>query len=73
MVDGVDVVKDLRKLRNEKRADIVGLIMHNPSGCGLSTRVGAGAEEAFFVVHHACAADYDHDRPRGGSHPGCAA
>ena len=56
MVDGVDVFKDLRKLRNEKRADIVGLIMHNPSGCGLSTRVGAEAEEAFFVVHHACAA-----------------
>ena len=27
-----------------------------PSGCGLSTRVGADAEEAYFVVHHSCAA-----------------
>ena len=56
MVDGVDGFKDVKKLRNEKRADIVGLIIDNPSGCGLSTRVGAGSEEAFFVVHHSCAA-----------------
>ena len=56
MVDGVDGFKDVKKLRNEKRADIVGLIIDNPSGCGLSTRVGAGPEEAFFVVHHSCAA-----------------
>ena len=56
MVDGAGVFKDLKKLRNEKRADIVGLILHSPTGCGLSTRVGPDAEEAFFVVHHACAA-----------------
>ncbi len=56
MVDGVGIFKDIKKLRNEKRADIVGLIIDNPSGCGQSTRVGADAEEAFFVVHHACAA-----------------
>jgi len=56
MVDGADGFKDVKKLRNEKRADIVGLIIDNPSGCGLSTRVGAGPEEAFFVVHHSCAA-----------------
>jgi len=31
------------------------LIVEDPSGCGLSTRVGASAEEAFFVVHHSCA------------------
>src|SRR5215471_8107673 len=56
MVDGVGVFKELKKLRNEKRADIVGLILDSPTGCGQSTRVGPDAEEAFFVVHHACAA-----------------
>src|SRR6185436_5449461 len=55
MVDGVGPFKDVKKLRDEKRADIVGLIIDNPSGCGLSTRVGAGPDEAFFVVHHSCA------------------
>jgi hypothetical protein len=56
MVDGVGIFKDVRHLRDEKRADIVGLILDDPSGCGLSTRVGADAEEAYFVVHHSCAA-----------------
>jgi Metallo-peptidase family M12 len=56
LVDGEGVFKNVRRLRNEKRADIVGLVLHSPTGCGLSTRVGAEAEEAFFVVHHACAA-----------------
>jgi len=55
MVDGVGVFKGVRKLRDDKRADVVGLIVDDPSGCGLSTRVGADAEEAFFVVHLACA------------------
>jgi len=56
MVDGVGVFKNLKKLRDEKRADIVGLVLDSPTGCGQSTRVGADAEEAYFVVHHACAA-----------------
>src|SRR5262245_19417257 len=56
LVDGRVAFKDIRRLRDEKRADIVGLIVDDPSGCGLSTRVGADAEEAFFVVHHSCAA-----------------
>ena len=55
MVDGKAPFGNVKKLRNEKRADIVGLVLHSPNGCGLSTRVGADAEEAFFVVHHACA------------------
>jgi hypothetical protein len=55
MVDGVGPFKDMKKLRNEKRADIVGLIIDNPTGCGLSTRIGPESDEAFFVVHHACA------------------
>jgi hypothetical protein len=46
----------VHRLRNEKRADIVGLMLEEPSGCGVSTRVGAGAEDAYFVVHHSCAA-----------------
>jgi hypothetical protein len=56
MVDGVGPFKNVKKLRNEQHADIVGLIVDDPTGCGLSTRVGAEAEEAYFVVHHACAA-----------------
>ena len=55
MVDGVGAFKNVRKLRDEKRADIVGLILDSPSGCGLSTRVGADSEEAFFIAHHSCA------------------
>jgi Metallo-peptidase family M12 len=56
MVDGEGVFAKVRKLRNEKRADIVALIVDDPSGCGLSTRVAADADEAYVVVHHACAA-----------------
>jgi len=56
LVDGKVAFKNIRRLRDEKRADVVGLIVEDPSGCGLSTRVGADAEEAFFVVHHSCAA-----------------
>ena len=55
MVDGDGVFAKVAALRNEKRADIVALIVDDPSGCGLSTRVAANAEEAFVVVHHACA------------------
>jgi hypothetical protein len=55
MVDGVGVFNEVHRLRDEKRADIVGLIIDDPSGCGLSTRVAPDAEEAFFVVHHSCA------------------
>ena len=55
MVDGLGPFKDVKKLRNEKRADIVGLIIDNPNGCGLSTRIGPESDQAFFVVHHACA------------------
>ena len=56
MVDGVGSFKALQKLRDEKKADIVGMIVDDPSGCGLSTRVAASSEEAYFVVHHSCAA-----------------
>lgn len=56
MVDGEGVFSGVRRLRNEKRADIVVLIVDDPSGCGLSTRVAADADEAYVVVHHSCAA-----------------
>jgi peptidyl-Asp metalloendopeptidase len=56
MVDGDGPFKDVRRLRNEKHADIVGMIIDDPTGCGLSTRVAPGPEEAYFVVHYACAA-----------------
>lgn len=56
LVDGEGTFKAIHKLRNEKRADIVGMVIDDPSGCGLSTRVGADSEEAYFVVHHSCAA-----------------
>jgi len=56
MVDGIGTFTDIRRLRDEKRTDIVSLILHSPSGCGLSTRVAPDPDEAYFVVHYACAA-----------------
>jgi hypothetical protein len=56
MVDGDGPFKDVRRLRDAKLADVVGLILDNPSGYGLSTRVWADSEDAYFVVHYACAA-----------------
>ena len=56
MVDGVGGFAKVRALRNEKRADVVALIVDDPSGCGLATRVAADADEAFVVVHHSCTA-----------------
>ena len=55
MVDGIGAFKGIHNLRNDKKADIVGLVLDDASGCGLSTRVAADAEEAYFVVHHSCA------------------
>jgi hypothetical protein len=54
MVDGLGPFRDVKRLRDEKRADIVGLIIDNPTGCGLSTRIGPESDDAYFVVHHAC-------------------
>jgi hypothetical protein len=56
MVDGDGPFKDVRRLRDEKHADIVGLLVDDPRGCGLSTRVAPDADEAYFVVHYSCAA-----------------
>jgi Metallo-peptidase family M12 len=55
MVDGMGAFAKVKALRDEKRADVVVLIVDDASSCGLATRVAADAEEAFAVVHHACA------------------
>ena len=49
MVDGLGAFTDVKRLRNEKRADIVGLIIDNPNGCGLSTRIGRSQTRRFSL------------------------
>jgi hypothetical protein len=52
---GDGYMDEVHKLRDKYRADVGILLVDDPSGCGLSTRVHADANEAFAVVHHACA------------------
>ena len=47
---------EIHGLRDKYRADVSILVLDDPKGCGLATRVRADADEAFAVVHHACAA-----------------
>ncbi len=57
MVDkGDGFMEEVPALRDEKKADVVVLIVDDPSGCGLATRVAANADEAYVVAHHECAA-----------------
>ena len=56
MVDRDGFMDDVPMLRDEKKADIVILVVDDGAGCGLATRVAADAEEAYAVVHHECAA-----------------
>ena len=53
---GDGYMEEIHGLRNKHRADVAVLIVDDPHGCGLATRVYADAEEAFAVVHHDCAA-----------------
>lgn len=53
---GDGVMEEIHRLRNEMRGDVALLIVNDPIGCGLATRVAADAEEAFAVIHHECAA-----------------
>ena len=53
---GDGYMDEIHGLRDKYRADVAVLIVDDPAGCGLSTRVYADAEEAFAVVHHECAA-----------------
>ncbi|NJO32371.1 MAG: hypothetical protein HC869_03835 [Rhodospirillales bacterium] len=57
MVDrGDGFLDEIPGLRDEKKADLVVLIVDDPKGCGLATRVAASADEGYAVVHHECAA-----------------
>ena len=57
MVDrGDGYMEEVHGLRDKYRADVVVLVVDDPAGCGLATRVHAEADEAFAVVHHECAA-----------------
>jgi hypothetical protein len=57
MVDkGDGHLEEVHALRDKHRADVVVLMVNDPAGCGLATRVYADPEEAFAVVHHECAA-----------------
>jgi hypothetical protein len=51
---GDGYMDEVHKLRDKYRADVAVLIVDDPNGCGLSTRVHAEASEAFAVVHHEC-------------------
>ena len=53
---GDGYMDEIHPLREKYRADVAILIVDDPKGCGLATRVFADAEEAFAVVHHECAA-----------------
>jgi hypothetical protein len=46
---------EIHPLREKYDADVAVLMVDDPTGCGLATRVFADADEAFAVVHHACA------------------
>jgi len=56
MVDGLGPFREVHRQREAMHADVVGMIIDDPSGCGLSTRVAPDAEDAYFLVHHSCAA-----------------
>ena len=53
---GDGYMDEIHGLRDKYRADVAILVVDDPKGCGLATRVHADADEAFAVVHHACAA-----------------
>ena len=53
---GDGYMDEIHALRDKYKADVAILIVDDPKGCGLATRVYADAEEAFAVVHHECAA-----------------
>jgi hypothetical protein len=53
---GDGYMEEVHPLRDRHKADVAILIVDDPKGCGLATRVYADADEAFAVVHHDCAA-----------------
>jgi hypothetical protein len=53
---GDGYMEEIHGLRDKYKADVAMLVVDDPKGCGLATRVHADADEAFAVVHHECAA-----------------
>jgi hypothetical protein len=53
---GDGYMEEVHGLRGRHDADVALLIVDDPKGCGLATRVFSDAEDAFAVVHHECAA-----------------
>ena len=53
--EGDGHMDEIRELRDRYRADVGILIVDDANGCGQATRVGADEDDAFAVVHHACA------------------
>jgi metallopeptidase family M12-like protein len=53
---GDGYMDEIHGLRDKYKADVAVLIVDDPQGCGLATRVYADQDEAFAVVHHECAA-----------------
>ena len=53
---GDGYMDEIHDLRDKHDADVAVLIVDDPTGCGLATRVYADADEAFAVVNHQCAA-----------------
>jgi len=53
MADGH--MDEIHELRDRYRADVAVLIANDADGCGLATGVEGDEDEAFAVVHHACA------------------
>jgi hypothetical protein len=53
---GDGYLDEIHGLRAKYGADVAVLVVDDPMGCGLSTRVAADAPDAFTVVDHECAA-----------------
>ncbi len=53
---GDGYMEEVHALRDQHKADVAALIVHDPNGCGLSAAVAPPADRAFTVVHHECAA-----------------
>jgi hypothetical protein len=52
---GDGYMDEVHGLRDMYRADVALLVVDDAKGCGLATRVHADPDDAFAVVHHACA------------------
>jgi Metallo-peptidase family M12 len=52
---GDGYMDEIHELRDRYRADVAVLVVDDADGCGQATRVQADEDDAFAVVHHACA------------------